>query len=295
MAGPSGGEALGAYLAEQLATLRRLAPGVPDGDDEAVHQSRVAARRTRSAVRVYRRLLRREDVTHLLVELRWLGQRLGPVRDLEVMSERLAEQIGELPRPLRRGPVASRVAASLLARREGSLRAMNRGLAARHEAVIRELESLVTDLPTRGRSRRPAVETMPRLLAHAHQRVRAARVVVRTAPHADDVDHQWHEVRKQAKSARYAAEVLGPVVGEPAEQLAAAWQEVTSALGDLQDSLSARELIRSVATEADGAGEPSFSYGVLHEAERQAAVNAIREGDAAISRALLVDPRTWEQ
>jgi CHAD domain-containing protein len=58
----------------------------------------------------------------------------------------------------------------------------------------------------------------------------------------------WHEVRKAAKSTRYAAELLEPVVGAEANDLASAAEEIQTRLGEMQDAVVAREWIQQHAS-----------------------------------------------
>lgn len=53
---------------------------------EAVHQARVALRRLRSAMVLFRKLLPGEDAQHLAERIRTLAQALGDARDLDVLS-----------------------------------------------------------------------------------------------------------------------------------------------------------------------------------------------------------------
>lgn len=290
---PTAGAALQAYLAEQSAVLRRLAEGVRAGEPRAVHESRIAARRTRSVLRVYRRLVHREVVEDLVEELRWYGKRLAPVRDAQVLRVRLEEQLAGLSAEQRVGQVERSVAAGMQARQDSSLRAMTRALGVRRPAALLDaMDAVAADPPLRGRAAKPARTVLPDLLHRAHQRVRAERTALRRADPADR-EHHWHEVRKRAKAARYGAEVLVPVVGGEAGRQANRWRRATSRLGEVQDGVVARELLLALMREAQRADEPTFTYGVLHERERAGTTHSIESGRQAVRRALRVDPRDW--
>lgn len=56
-------------------------------DIEGVHQMRVALRRLRSALAVFRSIASRESCNDLLTELRWITDLLGKARDLDVFLE----------------------------------------------------------------------------------------------------------------------------------------------------------------------------------------------------------------
>src|SRR5579871_2668547 len=77
-------------IARSVARLLSHDPGVRLGDDpEDVHQLRVAARRLRSDLATFGPLLNDEGVAAVRDELKWLGARVGAVRDLDVLAERL--------------------------------------------------------------------------------------------------------------------------------------------------------------------------------------------------------------
>src|SRR5512133_2304092 len=79
------------WYAEQLQAILANDAGTRLGaDPEALHDQRVAVRRLRALLRLVRRL---DDAPPELEELRgeleWLGDRLGSVRDLDVMLSHL--------------------------------------------------------------------------------------------------------------------------------------------------------------------------------------------------------------
>jgi len=66
--------------------------------EEGVHQMRVATRRLRSCLTVYKDLLPAEERRHLVSELKWLIGELGPARDWDVLlAEVLGPVIDDLP------------------------------------------------------------------------------------------------------------------------------------------------------------------------------------------------------
>lgn len=58
-------------------------------DPEALHQTRVALRRLRSALSIFKPVVADDRFLHLASELKWLAGSLGPARDLDVLRERL--------------------------------------------------------------------------------------------------------------------------------------------------------------------------------------------------------------
>lgn len=285
------GEVLTGYLAEQAVVLHELADGARHAELDPVHDSRIAARRARSALRVFRRLVRRDDTDDLVTRLRWYGQVLGPVRDGQVLGELLAERLDELTD--HRGPVVDRIAAELAAHHRLAVQAMATALEeGRHDALLDAIDTFVADPPLRSSAADAEPEVLLTALEKAQQRVVRMRLTARE--HPTGWEHHWHEVRKKAKSARYGAEVVVPVSGEQAEASAAAWKKVTSTLGDVQDGVLVQDVLRGLARRADAVGEPLDTYAELYERERVRMAGKIAEGDALIDKALELAPTTWE-
>jgi CHAD domain-containing protein len=96
------------------------------------------------------------------------------------------------------------------------------------------------------------------------------RKAVRRAENAEtsaEQDHELHEVRKAAKRLRYAAESAVPVLGDEATDLAARAEEVQEVLGEFQDSVVSRDLLRQLAVQVHLDGGNAFTFGRLHAAE----------------------------
>jgi triphosphatase len=55
------------------------------GDPEGVHQMRIGLRRLRAAMSVFKEMLRDQEMERLKGQLEWLGDALGPARDMHVM------------------------------------------------------------------------------------------------------------------------------------------------------------------------------------------------------------------
>ena len=64
-----------------------------NGDPEAIHQMRVALRRLRSAIRLFRDLLSSPQNDGVRTELRWLQACLGPARDTYVFLEEIVAPV----------------------------------------------------------------------------------------------------------------------------------------------------------------------------------------------------------
>jgi len=75
-----------ATLRRQFASFVKHEPGARLGEDEEdVHDMRVATRRMRAALRLFRDYLPKRTTARMMRELRWIALALGEVRDLDVL------------------------------------------------------------------------------------------------------------------------------------------------------------------------------------------------------------------
>lgn len=265
-------------LARQRDQLQRQDAGVRAGEPEAVHKLRIAARRMRSALTTYRRVLDTEVANALRDELRWLGQALAGARDAQVLREHLDGVLASEEPELVLGPVARRVDDTLQAAHTAGVEEARRALdSERYFRLLDALDALVADPPLTPKGHVAARDLVPRLLARDHKRLRRA---VRDAERADDPrarDLALHEARKKAKRLRYAAESAIPAFGSRAKRYAAKVKAVQQALGVHQDTVVARQMLRAYGVQAHLSGENGFTFGRLHALEQWRADRAERE------------------
>ncbi len=89
-------DALRMRLRAQLRAVLANDPGTRLGrDPESLHDMRVAVRRSRALLRAGQPLYA-NDMSGLTEELRWVGEKLGAVRDLDVLLERLRAETEDL-------------------------------------------------------------------------------------------------------------------------------------------------------------------------------------------------------
>ena len=81
---------------------------------------------------------------------------------------------------------------------------------------------------------------------------------------------EWHEARKASKRLRYAAEAATPVLGAPAKRLVKQVKHVQELLGDHQDAVVARPVLREIGIAAHLDRENGFTYGLLHQQQTDA-------------------------
>ena len=98
-------------------------------------------------------------------------------------------------------------------------------------------------------------------------------------------DELLHEVRKAAKRARYALEAVAATEGDAATKAAARFEAVQELLGDHQDSVVARGVLRRLGAASRGAERNGFTFGLLHEVEHGRAAVARQEWPALAAKA----------
>lgn len=264
--GKPAGRVLQRRLAEQVEELVRRDSEIRRGRPEGVHQARVACRRLRAALATYRPLVHREATDPLRDELKWLGQALADARDAFVVRRRLEALLDEEPRELLTEPARARLTTAYDERRQQVDQRVEQVLSSdRYLDLLDALDRLVADPPWTAEASRPARELLRKRVRRDWKRLRRqVAVEVDAAEH----DPAMHQVRKDAKRLRYAAEALEPVWGKDAARLAGAAKKLTSHLGDRQDTVVSRQHLLQLAAGAEAAGESGFVWGRLHALEQ---------------------------
>lgn len=234
----------------------RLEPGDPS--PHAVHQARVATRRLRSDLKTFSPFLDPVWLRHTTAELRWLGNRLGQVRDADVLAERLAGAGNE--------GLQQRLAAQ---RRDFSAELAEAVNGDRYRHLVERLHAgslsppLYVDGQARLKSGRPprpedpARQVLPALVGRPWKRVRRR---VRKAGRKPS-DTQLHRIRIASKQLRYAAEAAELVIGKDARRTASRAKDLQTLLGDHHDAVAAEDWLQGVAL--DGTGSAGFAAGQL--------------------------------
>jgi len=245
-----------AYFERQYHKILAHDPGTRLGDDpEDLHDLRVSVRRLRTILKVAAPPLDEEWAEDLRAELDWLGDALGPVRDLDVMLPHLRQSATELGDEEGRDfvPILKRLERERTAGRRSMLAALK---SARYTALLDRLDEAARR--PRTRSARPAPD---KVAATSFAKLRKA---VRELDR-DPSDQALHRVRIKGKRARYAAELAAPGHGKRVAKLlraAKAFQHVT---GEHQDAVVTARRLRELAADA----EPATAFAAGRLAERQ--------------------------
>ncbi|WP_457256776.1 CHAD domain-containing protein [Pedococcus sp. P5_B7] len=205
---------------------------------------------------------------HLDHELRWWASIMGPVRDLQVLQDRLDALVADLDEELVIGPVRTRIDVELGRDRLQHWSAVVEALAGeRHRAMVGHLGRWQVAPPWTAKATR-ADSTLDGMVLDADRTVATRLARARRSGEVEDM----HRARKAAKRARYAAEVVSPVRGKAALRTVDRYRRLQDLLGELQDSTVSAQLLRRLADTADKApGESSFTFGLLHEREQRRA------------------------
>ena len=272
-----------AYLAEQVGVLQSREPDVLVDGPDAVHRSRVATRRLRSALRSYGKVFAPGAVSTLRTELRWHAEELGAPRDAEVLAELLMDAAGSLPIPAR-AEVENTLAPALRRTHGEAHAALVASMStARYSDLHLALEQLLARPVLAPAASAPAGATLVPMLERAIARVRA--LAEHAASRPTDLT-RWHEVRKAAKAARYGAEVLQPVLPKRAERLRANWERVTEAFGAVQDAVVAQQVIGELSWQAEAAGQSRQPYDDLRHRQDAVQRDSLERGREALRAAL---------
>jgi CHAD domain-containing protein len=181
---------------------------IDDVDIEFLHDFRVALRRTRSALSLFKGLLEPGLQQHFVEAFRDLGRSSGPLRDLDVQLWAAEEQRSLLPERLHTG------FASLLGTLETQRNQAQQAMALRlksseHETLFKAWQDFLDQQDS---------EDDPKALGPVAQKILQRRFMRIwrdcQALQADSSDQHLHQLRIQGKKFRYALEFFRPLYPE---------------------------------------------------------------------------------
>lgn len=224
-------DAFGAILLHNCDHLLAWEQAARSWDDiEGVHQVRVALRRLRSALRVFRSALPRSVTDPWADAMRWLADQLGPARDMDVfIAEGLDAVAAKLPLP-----GGDKLMALAQRRRESAYQTVQdmldseryRSFKVHFQAWLQNQVWLTSELSDgqRHRLQGDIVAFACKVLDKQDRRVLAA------GAHVERESAQaMHQLRIECKKLRYAAEFFTPLFQD--------MEDFITHLKDLQDLL----------------------------------------------------------
>lgn len=264
-------------------------PLVAARDPEAVHQMRVALRRLRSAIRMFRSVVAGAELSALRDDMRWLLDQLGPARDGEVF-------LGDILEPALRAmpgrPGLDTLVDDCRARRDGQ---MDMAVAAvtdgRFTHLLLALGAWVEGGDWLARAReQPLPERLP---SHAGSVLRKWDKRMRKAGRgrlAAMEPEALHQLRILGKQLRYGCEFMKPLYPRKSlKPFLDALGEVQEVLGWINDVEVASARLAGERTDLDRA----FAAGLVagwHEARRPGLLEAAERACRRYRR----QRRPWE-
>lgn len=213
------------------------------GGEEAVHQARVALRRLRSALWVFKAILEDDAFGHMKDELKWLSGALGDVRDLDVLIRRCQDET------LRK---------VLADARETAFRAATASLESpRARALMLDFADWLACGAWHGLVSTREIREQPVSDFAAGALDRLRRKVKKGGRDLVDLDAAArHEVRKDAKKLRYTAEFFGSLFDRKRQKrrhgrFLAALEPLQDELGALNDAAAMPELLARLGLDDD--------------------------------------------
>jgi CHAD domain-containing protein len=263
--GDSAADVAVAILARNFANLLAEEPGARLAlDPEYVHNMRVATRRMRAALRMFRKAFLKEDRARLNAELRWLAKALGAVRDADVY-------IDAVPAFLSYIDWTALDFAFYIRELETRRRAAQRDLLAaldspRYAALKARIESFIAE-PRFSDARIDLRDVAAAGLERFSQEVLQTGDSVRT-------EEDLHALRIAMKRLRYAVESLrglAPKRLARLSEIATGYQDI---LGAFTDATVACSRVREAVNDTARDRTETFMLGYLLACQRLAAIDA---------------------
>jgi CHAD domain-containing protein/uncharacterized protein YjbK len=246
------GEVAYATLWRQLVELLRNEPGARLGDDvEALHDMRVAVRRLRAALSLFKSSLPPEFLAQR-DDLRWLAGALGMVRDLDVQLIAFGGWLDDLDDSEAASllPLLDEVRRRRSVAREQMLGALDSD---RYERFIASFTELLAH-PIDATNVQAALDVAPELILRRQRRFAkmATKIKRNASPEA------IHAVRIEAKRLRYALEFFKPLHGKGVTAYIQRLVEVQDLLGAHQDATVAVAQLRELADSSGSLPGPTI-------------------------------------
>jgi CHAD domain-containing protein len=264
-------DVVGDYVSEQCTVIIDSENQLRAGEN-VIHTTRVAVRRLRSTIRVFSDLFDPSEAGHLEEELVWWAGLLGNVRDMDILAQRQAALLDELPAELILGPVASTIQAELAVQRKQAMDAVLEALdSERYRKLIGLMHHWRSDPPFTAAADASA-DSIDSAIKKARKKVGNRLDAAAAARRAGEPsDELFHRARKASKRHRYAVEAAVPVWGSKADKIISQRKDLQDVLGNYQDSIVSAAFLRELGGRLGiRSGQNGFSYGVLYARELHA-------------------------
>jgi triphosphatase len=205
-------------------------PGLEkSGNVEAIHQGRIAMRRLRAAMTLFKPMVFDFEYQRLRDELKWVAGLFGAARDIDVVR-------ANLPSPAPAGELAGACDAKRLLAHEAVAEALDGD---RARTLQLDLAAWIEDGRWQRQPSGIAEELVPRY-AGARLGKRRGKLVKQGAGLAKLASGARHQIRIEAKKLRYMAEFFGDVPGvakdhKRLKQLINCCEKLQTALGAIRD------------------------------------------------------------
>ena len=258
------GRVLHVRLLEQVANLREAELSIRSGDDEGVHDARVACRRLQAALAMFRPAVDVRVSESLRDELGWLAGSLGGVRDQRVVRERLTALAA------RDGEAAGLLLAQL---HRPELTPSDAVLGTpRYAELLSGLDGFVSEPGWTARAESDAGPFVKRRIRKDWDRLAQRASLVEHYSTGQQPGEPLHDVRKAAKRLRYGLEVAELLWRGKPKRLRGLVHQLTDVLGEHHDIAITRPFLLQLAMRAQAAGEPTFVHGRLDRLEESRAL-----------------------
>jgi CHAD domain-containing protein len=253
-------------LKQRIRAVFRQFPKGLAGDEEAIHQLRVAGRRLRTALPLLARKPDGKRVTRALRLLRDVGRTAGASRDRDVSLALFEKRLKGVEEPTAEQRV--------LLRRLRAARSRSRGRLAEGLLDL-EIAGLRRDLRKVLERGAADVFTVLRRVAEARETGGSA-LIAGLAEIGDRYEPEAiHGLRRRGRQLRYAAEVAAHVRPE-ATEAAPLWKAMQDAIGDLHDHQVLARWLTTQAVAAAARGQSALAAAAwtehaaaLEEAQRR--------------------------
>ncbi len=217
-------------LADELLEIQNREEGTRSGEDiEDLHRMRVAARRSRVLLQAMRPVYGSDRIDPMIDDLKWLGNVLGTVRDIDTFVEYYNACLETFPEPVRES--VRQLIAARLEERDSVMDTMRGELASQRFSKLKRVFFQFTTQTTAGDEKTGRVrDEVPGLILRAFKRVVRRREEIFSA-----TPTELHQRRIRNKRLRYLCEFFQRCYDKRLSKLLGDFVRIQRILGNVQD------------------------------------------------------------